>query len=138
MLLPENLFYNTPAPGVIFALNRHKALERKRQFLLVNAAKYFVKEKPKNRLTDEAIASISDVFQRWETRKKLSRVITLEEVRQADYNLSPSFFVDTNDVQYHRPLAAIMSDLDTARAERRRADEALDLLLANVPFAARN
>lgn len=118
ILLPENLFYNTTAPGIILLLNRNKPAERRGQILLVNASAYFIKEKPKNALTDEGIAAVTDVYRRWETRDKLSRIITLEEARAADYNLSPSQFVDVNDKVHHRPLTEILADL-AARTEER-------------------
>jgi type I restriction enzyme M protein len=137
VLLPENLFYNTTAPGIVIVLNRNKPADRKRQFLLVNASAYFVKEKPKNALTDDGIAAVSDVFHQWQTREKLSRVITLEQVREADYNLAPSLFVDTNDKYLHRPMAVILLDLVTARRERERADEALDRLLERLDLTAK-
>lgn len=53
ILLPENLFYNTTAPGIILLLNRNKAPERRGQIILVNASAFFTKEKPKNVLTPE-------------------------------------------------------------------------------------
>src|SRR5262249_6798818 len=58
VLLPENLFYNTTAPGIVVVLNRHKNNGRKGQFLLINASAFFVKRKPKNELTDEGIAAV--------------------------------------------------------------------------------
>jgi type I restriction enzyme M protein len=132
VLLPDNLFYNTTAPGTIIVLNRNKPAARKNQFLLVNASAYFVKEKPKNALTEEGIAAVSDVFQRWETREKLSRVVTLDKVREADYNLSPSLFVETNDKVLHRPLAQIITALSVVRAERERASSELTELLGKL------
>jgi type I restriction-modification system DNA methylase subunit len=92
--------------------------------MLVNASAYFVKEKPTNALTDEGIRAVADVYARWETREKLSRVITLEEARAADYNLSPSQFVEVNDKATHRLLSEILADLKKARVERERADAA--------------
>ena len=132
VLLPENLFYNTTAPGIIVLLNRNKPAEHKGQFLLVNASAYFVKEKPKNQLTGAGIAAVSEVFRRWATQEKLSRVVTLEEVRDADYNLSPSLFVETNDKVHHRPLSLILSDLEIAGSERKKADAELTTLLARL------
>src|SRR5207253_1751518 len=129
VLLPENLFYNTTAPGIIIVLNRNKPSARKGQFLLANASAYFVKEKPKNALTDEGIAAVSEVFRRWETREKLSRVVTLEEVREADYTLSPSLFVEINNRLRHRPLPEIIADLKAAQSECERADAELNALL---------
>lgn len=125
VLLPENLFYNTTAPGIILLLRKGKPEERKGQMLLVNASNYFVKEKPKNALTEEGIRSVVDVYRNWQTQEKLSRVITLEEAKAADYNLSPSQFVEVNEREKHRPIAEILADLEAARAERERADAEL-------------
>jgi len=125
-LLPENLFYNTTAPGIVLLLNRAKPAARRGQILLVNASAYLVKRKPKNELTAEGIAAVVDAYRAWETRQRLSRVVTLEEVRAADYNLSPSQFVEVNDRAQHRPLGAILANLHEARIERERADAALD------------
>ena len=132
VLLPENLFYNTSAPGIILVLNRNKPGSRKMQFLLVNASAFFLKEKPKNALTDEGIAAVADVFQRWESREKLSRVITLEQIRESDFNLSPSLFVETNDRIHHRSLAEIVDELEISRHERERADCQLNEVLRRL------
>lgn len=132
VLLPENLFYNTSAPGIILLLSRAKPAARRGQFLLINASQYFVKEKPKNALTDAGIAAVADAYRAWETREKLSRVVTLDEARAADYNLSPSQFVEVADRAEHRPLPDILADLATARAERERADAGLAETLAKL------
>ena len=117
-------------------LNRHKNNGRKGQFLLINASAFFVKKKPKNELTEEGIAAAAEVFHKWESREKLSRVVTLEDVKEADFNLSPSMFVEVNDKKQHRSLAAIFGDLRSARADREVADRELDTLLLNLGVRA--
>src|SRR5262249_4985265 len=101
-------------------------------FLLINASSYFVKEKPKNKLTDEGIAAVAKVFHEWSARDKLSRVATLDDMREADYNLSPSLFVDTNDRVHHRALSEIIKDLRETRAKRENADSALESLIKTL------
>ena len=52
ILLPENLFYNTSAPGIILLLNCRKPTERKAQILLINLSNLFRQaetEKPLDR-----------------------------------------------------------------------------------------
>ena len=132
ILLPENLFYNTTSPVIVLVLNRNKPANRRKQIMLVNASAYFRKEKPKNVLTDEGTDAVADVWRKWETRAKLSRVITLDEARAADYNLSPSQFVEINDRTTHRSLDAILADLNTARTERERADAELTSVLGKL------
>ena len=132
ILLPENLFYNTTAPGIILLLNRSKPIERKEQILLINLSKYFEKQTPKNALTDEGIDAASEVYRAWESREKLSHVITLVEARKTDYNLSPSQFVDVGDKVEHRPVNEILADLTEARIARAKADKHLEDLLGQL------
>ena len=129
ILLPENLFYNTGAPGIILLLNRNKSEERKAQILLINLVNYFVNQKPKNVLTDEGINAATEIYQAWESREKLSEVIALEDVRRTDYNLSPSQFVDVGDKVEHRPVYEILADLTEARIAREKADKTLEEVL---------
>ena len=132
VLLPENLFYNTSAPGIILVLNRRKLEERKNQILLINLSKHFVNQKPKNVLTDEGIDLATEVYQAWESREKLSRVITLEDAQKTDYNLSPSQFVDVGDKVEHRPVNEILADLTEACIAREKADKALKDVLSRL------
>ena len=132
ILLPENLFYNTSAPGIILLLNRSKPTKRKAQILLINLSKYFINEKPKNVLTDEGIDAAAEVYQAWESREKLSAVITLEDAEKTDYNLSPSQFVDVGDKVEHRPISEILGDLTEARIAREKADNALEDVLTRL------
>ena len=132
ILLPENLFYNTSAPGIIFLLNRSKPTERKAQILLINLSQYFEKGKPKNVLTDEGIEAATEVYQAWESREKLSNVITLEDAQKTDYNLSPSQFVDVGDKVEHRPVSEILADLTEAHIAREKADKTLEDVLIQL------
>ena len=132
ILVPENLFYNTTAPGIILLLNRKKPSERKEQILLINLSKYFEKQTPKNALTEEGIDAASDVYQAWESREKLSYVITLDEARKTDYNLSPAQFVDVGDKVEHRSVDEILADLTEARIAREKTDKHLDDVLGQL------
>ena len=113
-------------------MNKAKPAERRGEVLLVNASNFFIKEKPKNALTDEGVAAVVEVYRKWEPREKLSRVITLAEVREADYNLSPSLFVGIGDEASHRSLLRLAADLESAKAERERADAELSDILAKL------
>src|SRR5205085_12067335 len=59
ILLPENLFYNTTAAGVIVVLTKRKAAARKGRIVLLNAGRHFRKGKPKNYLPEEDIRPLA-------------------------------------------------------------------------------
>ena len=132
ILLPDNLFYNTSAPGIVLMLNRNKPKERKEQILLINLSQHFEKGKPKNILTDDAIETAVEVYQAWKSREKLSNVITLEDAQKTDYNLSPSQFVDVGDKVEHRPVNEILADLTEAHIAREKADKTLKDVLTRL------
>jgi type I restriction enzyme M protein len=82
--------------------------------------------------TEAGIQAVVDVYQGWETREKFSRVLTLNEVRANDFNLSPSAYIQVGEKATHRDLADILVDLDLARDSREKADHALHEILARL------
>jgi type I restriction enzyme M protein len=129
--LPENLFYNTPAAGVIVLLNRNKPASRRNTVLLVNAASQFVKGRPKNMLTNDAIKRIVDVVHEYRAEPHLSAIVPISSLRESDFNLTPSRYVMAPSAAEGRSVASILAELDTIRHQRETATrEAHALLLA--------
>lgn len=127
ILLPENLFYNTTAPGIIMVINRRKS--HPGEILLINASKLFSKGRPKNYLTEEHVQTIANIYHSWEKREELSTIITKEEAARNDYNLSPSRYVSTNDKEEVLPLEEALVRLEEAEEERAEAENNLKQIL---------
>ena len=132
LYLPENLFYNTSAPGIVLFLNRAKPEERQGKVFLVNASQLFEKGDPKNFIPDDGIQRIADTLIGWKEEEKLSRIVDHEELAKNDYNISPSRYIHTSDAETYRPLAEIVAELDVIEAEAREADEALRGILKQL------
>ncbi len=122
LLLPENLFYNTTAPGIILVINKSKSIEKRGQILLINASKLFKKGRPKNYLPDESIEQISDIYLNWKEENGISKIITKEEAAKNDYNLSPSRYVAQEGKDDTLPLEDAVVQLQEVEEERREAD----------------
>lgn len=127
--LPENLFYNTTAPGIILVLNRAKPREREEKFFLVNASREFTKGDPKNYIPDDAIRRIADTFTAWKEVEKYSRIVSSEEIAKNDYNISPSRYIHTSEGEEYRPIAEIVEELETLEAEAAEIDATLKNIL---------
>jgi type I restriction enzyme M protein len=123
--LPENLFYNTPAAGLIILLNRAKAPDRAKHLLLVNASKDFRKGRTKNVLTDDASDRMVSTVTKWAETEGYSRIVSYDEILANDYNISPSRYVQQLAVADHRPFAEIASDM-------RRLDKMATVTSASV------
>jgi type I restriction enzyme M protein len=130
LLLPENLFYNTTAPGIILVLNKEK--RKKNEILLINASKLFTKGRPKNYLPDESIKQISEIFLNWKEENGISKIISKEEVVKNDYNLSPSRYVAQEGGDDTLPLEDAIVLLQEAEEERNQADIKLREIIRNL------
>src|SRR6185436_13440515 len=86
--LPENLFYNTSAPGILLFLNRNKPKGRKNKLFLVNASQVVEKGDPKNFIPSAGIERIAMAFLAWEEEEKFASIVTREQVAKEDYNIS--------------------------------------------------
>jgi type I restriction enzyme M protein len=133
ILLPENLFYNTTAPGLILVINKKK--ENKNEILLINAAALFEKGKPKNFLPDSSIKTIVEIYLGWKEVEGISKIIETEEAIRDDYNLSPSRYVvqnDGDDVLSLEDAAILLKEVEEERKEAdRKLKEVLNALGVN-------
>ncbi len=132
LLLPENLFYNTTAPGIIMVINKSKPEERKGRILLINASKLFMKGRPKNFLPDESIKQIADSYLNWEEVEGISKIITNEEAVRNDYNLSPSRYVAQNGEDDTLDLEDAVVQLKEAEEEQNEADKQMKAVLEEL------
>ena len=130
ILMPENLFYNTTAPGIILVIN--KAKDRMNEILLINASNLFKKGRPKNYLPDESIEQISEIYLNWKEEDGISKVVTTDDVTKNDYNLSPSRYVAQGGEDDSLPLEDAVVLLQEAEEERREADAKLNDILRSL------
>jgi type I restriction enzyme M protein len=132
--LPENLFYNTTASGIILFLNKDKPEERRGKLFLLNASREFAKGDPKNYVTDNAILRIADTFKSWRQEEKFSRIVTREEIAKNDFNISPSRYIHTGAADEYRPIAEIVEELDILQEEASSTEAALKEILSRLPL----
>jgi len=122
ILLPEKLFYNTGAPAVIIVFNKNKPQEKKGKILLINASKEYMPGKKQNILSKENIQKIVNVYKEFKDVEKFARVITIKEIKEADYNLSPSRFVSVIEEEKYRPISEIKAELEKLEEERKKVE----------------
>jgi type I restriction enzyme M protein len=132
ILLPENLFYNTTAPGIIIIINKAKV--KKNEVLLINASKLFEKGRPKNHLIEKGIEKITNYYLKWSVEERISNAIKKEELVVSDYNLSPSRYISQNGNEEVLPVDEAVVLLKEAEEERVEADKALKKVLKELGF----
>jgi type I restriction enzyme M protein len=134
VLLPDNLFYNTTAAGVLVLLRRDKPADRRDRVVLVNASGEFEKGRPKNFLPDTSIQKIADAFHAAKDVARFVKVATREEIAAKDFSLSPSAYIDTAAPTEHRDIQEILDELATIDGEARRLDGDLAQIFAGLGY----
>lgn len=137
ILLPDNLFFNTSAPGIIIVMQKANGSPRAHadEIMLINASKFREKGRPKNYMTDEQVRRVADLLLNWQEEEHVSKVVKRAEIIRNDYNLSPSRYVTSNDVEPPLPLEEAIERLRIAEEARAEADRKLDSVMQALGFA---
>lgn len=97
--LPVNLFFGTGIAACIIVLDKSEAVTRKGIFM-IDASKDFIKDGNKNRLREQDIRKIVDVFINELEVAKYSRFVPYNEIKEKNgYNLNISRYIDTSEAE---------------------------------------
>ena len=96
--LPTNLFYGTGIPACIIVLDKENSQNRTGIFM-IDASKGFIKDGNKNRLREQDIHRIVDVFNNQQEIPKYSRMVLFSEISDPknDYNLNIPRYIDSQE-----------------------------------------
>ena len=103
--LPANIFYGTGIPTCIVVIDKSAARESKGIFM-IDAKTGFVKDGDKNRLREQDIRRICDVWFEQKEVPHYSRMVTWEEIEANGYNLNIPRYVLPVDTEAHHNLDA--------------------------------
>ena len=102
--LPANLFYGTGIPACIVVVDKKDAHSRKGIFIM-DASKGFIKDGSKNRLREQDIHKIVDVFTREIEIEKYSRMVPFEKIEENEFNLNISRYIDSQESEDMQDIA---------------------------------
>ena len=128
ILLPDNLFYNTTAAGIVVVLRKNKPKDRKGKIVLVNASREFRKGNPKNHMPEDMVTRVAAAYLKGEPVDGLVAVIDRARAEKEDWNLSPSRYIANGDTKALREIPDIVKQLDALK----KAEKALDAELTKV------
>jgi len=119
--LPDNLFFGTSIATCIMVLKKAK---KDNCTLFIDATKECVKVTNSNKLTEENIQHILDIFTNRKDVQYISKLVANDDIAKADYNLSVSTYVEQEDtrekvdiVNLNAELAEIVERENVLRAE---------------------
>ncbi len=112
--LPANMFYGTGIPAAILVIDKENAEARKGIFM-IDASKGFIKDGNKNRLREQDVHKIVDVFNNQIEIAKYSRMVSLDEIEANEYNLNIPRYIDNQEEEDTQDIEAhLLGDIPNA------------------------
>lgn len=128
--LPKDLFFGTSIPTAIIVLKKGRAEDD--NILFINAENEFVKQKNKNALTDANIDTIFDTYTQRKDKAGFSSLVTLETIKENDYNLNIPRYVDNSAVDEQIDLKAVNESIKAINARQNAVNRSIDSYLSEL------
>ena len=107
--LPGNLFFGTTIATCVMILKRGKPDNK---ILFIDASRECVKVTNNNRLTDENISRIVDVYAKRENIQYMARLAEYSDIIAEDYNLSVSAYVEAEDTREKIDIVKLNAEIE--------------------------
>lgn len=127
--LPSNLFFGTSIATCIMVLKKGKSDNK---ILFIDASKECVKVTNNNKLTPENIDRIVEVFTKREDLDYLCKLATYDSVKDQDYNLSVSTYVEAEDTREKIDIVKLNAEIKEIVAREQVLREEIDKIIADI------
>lgn len=129
--LPANLFFGTGIPAAILIFNKSKT---DNDVIFIDASREFVTEKTQNKLSDEHISKITDVFKKKQVIDKYSYIATYTEIKENDFNLNIPRYVDTFEEEEEINITATKQEISELENELEAVKKQMNEYLNELGF----
>ena len=127
--LPSNLFYGTPIATCILVLKKSKS---DTNILFIDANNECIKVTNNNKLTDDNITNIVNEFTSRENKDYFAKLASYEEVKNNDYNLSVSTYVEKEDKKEKIDIVKLNQELAEIVAKENELRIEIDKIIAEI------
>ncbi len=114
--LPAQLFYGTGIPAAILVFDKGRG-KNDTDVLFIDASREYDDGKKQNRLRDRDINKIVKTYRDYKTVDKYAYRATLDEIKEAEYNLNIPRYVDTFEEEEEIDIEAVQKEIDDLEKE---------------------
>lgn len=124
--LPANLFFGTPIATCIMVLKKGK---KDSNTLFIDATDECIKVTNNNKLTEENIDKIVGTYTQKENIQHFSYMASYDEIKEKDYNLSVSTYVEAEDTREVIDIKSLNAELaETVKREEKLREEIRNII----------
>jgi len=129
-----NLFYGTSIAPCILVFRKTKRKIEKDNVLMINASKFFQPGRAQNLFLNEHADELAKIFQSREEIQYVSKIISRDEIKEQDWNLSVLRYIEPESEEKIVPVNKAKKDLEKAITNFVTADLELKQLLIKEKF----
>ncbi len=133
--MPSNLFFGTSIPTTVIILKKNRTT---RDVLFIDASNEFIKGKNQNKLSKENITKIVETYKKRENVEKYAHVASFDEIKDNDFNLNITRYVDTFEEEEPIDMASIGSTIKDIRKEKAELESNLYNTIYSLQFDKEN
>lgn len=127
--LPSNLFFGTDIATCIMVMKKNKIDNRT---LFIDASNECVQVTNNNKLTPENIDRIVDIFTKREEIEHISHLASYDEVKENDFNLSVSTYVEAEDTREKIDIGKLNAEIKDIVAREQVLRDEIDKIIADI------
>jgi len=127
--LPDNLFFGTSIATCIMVLKKNKS---DNSTLFIDATKECIKVTNNNRLSEENINNILNVFTNRENVEFVSKLVSNKEIAENEYNLSISTYVEQEDKREKIDIDKLNKEIDEIVAREQILREEINKIISEI------
>ena len=111
--LGDKLFYGTGLSPCFLIIRNLKPAEHSSRILMIDATKILTQKRAQNILSQEDVDRIFQLYTDYKDVEDYAKVVTLDDVKAKDYNLSPNRYVDYHKEEV-KPYAEVLAEFKAA------------------------
>lgn len=127
--LADNLFFGTSIATCIMVLKKSKS---ENLTLFIDASKEAVKITNNNKLTDENIKKILNIYKEKKEIQHVSKLVSNDEIAGEDYNLSVSTYVEIEDTKEKINIKVLNREIEEIVKKQTALRKEIDKIIHNV------
>jgi len=127
--LSDNLFFGTSIATCIMVLRKSKS---ENSTLFIDASKEAVKVTNNNKLTDENIETILNIYKDKEQIQYVSKLVPNDEIAKEDYNLSVSTYVEIEDTREIINIKVLNKEIEEIVKKQDILRKEIDKIVAEI------
>ena len=111
--LGDKLFYGTGLSPCFLIIRNLKPAEHSARILMIDATKILTQKRAQNILSQEDVDRIFQLYTDYKDVEDYAKVVTLDDVKAKEYNLSPNRYVDYHKEEV-KPYAEVLTEFKAA------------------------